>query len=847
MICRPHLYGWLHEPESFMRDSSRLVVFFLLFPCLSVLLGAVEPVRAAGPDNAVEWDGVSHIEFQDRRPLCPISNEEFSVRFQSYRDDLTGARLFLDDGGSTSWISATVIAHRGQYDIWGASVPATSANNIGYYLELTDGTDTDYLSVSGMSETTPVDGGWPLDFTTLDHAPVGATLATGGTVFKVWATGAVSCHVRGEFNGWGLGNQLTRVGEHFIDYVSGTSAGDEYKYFFGPGDIWKPDARARAFNSGSNSNSIIEDPFGYQWLVADFQTPQQAEMVVYQLHMGTFAGRNDPAGSVTHPAGYLDVAARVGHLVELGVNTVMFNPVNEFPGDESAGYNPITAWAPEWAYGSADDFKYLVDMCHQNGIAVLLDIVWNHFSVNDNYLWNYDGTQFYFDDPAADTPWGAQADFDSEGVRDYYLHSALHWLEEYKLDGYRMDATDFMNNVQGSGWSLMQEFNDLIDNRFAGKVAVAEQLPDDDWVTRPTSLGGAGFDCQYYDYFTDTIREEIFDAAFGDPEMWKIRNIINGGGTYLNGASVFNYFELHDEAWESSGGGRAVKVIDTSFPHDDEWATGRTKLAHGIVMLAPGIPAFLMGCEWLEDTDFGTGSSDRIDWVHKINYNKYFAYFKGLITVRDNPAFHADASRYVHHLNESGNVIGFRRWDAENDFVVVANFSNNDYTGYRIGLPQDGYWREALNSMDFIYGGSGPVNGGTLIPDPVAYNGYSQSIAIELPKMAFVVLQKGGVQTDAGETTTPSVNTLEPNYPNPFNPVTTIRFSLAESGQASLRIYDVSGRLVRSLVDDTVDGGMHEVLWDGTNNRGDRTASGVYFYRLLTDRFTKTRRMVLLR
>ncbi len=814
---------------------------------IALLILHTVPAGAAGPDNNVEWDGVSHVDFQDRRPLCPVGNEGFSIRFQANIDDLTGARVFVDDGGSTSWLVAVVAGQRGPYDIWEVQVPVTSSAGISYFIELTDGTDIDYLSISGLNDTIPVDGGWPLDFTTLDHAPVGATLATGGAVFKVWAPGASTCHVRGEFNEWGLTDQLTRVGEHFIGYVSGPSAGDEYKYFFSPGSIWKADARARAFNSGSNSNSIIEDPFGYQWQVDDFQTPPQEEMVVYQLHMGTFAGLNDPAGSVVHPAGYLDVAARVSHLVDLGVNTVMFNPVNEFPGDESAGYNPITAWAPEWVYGSADDFKYLVDACHRNGIAVLLDIVWNHFSVNDNYLWDYDGTQFYFDDPAADTPWGAQADFDRDGVRDYYLNSALHWLEEYKLDGYRMDATDYMNNVQGSGWSLMQEFNDIVDNRFAGKVVVAEQLPDDNWVTRPVSLGGAGFDCQYYDYFTDTIREEIFDAAFGDPEMWKIRNIINGGGTYLEGASVFNYFELHDEAWSSSGGGRAVKVIDPSVPHDDEWAQGRTKLAHSIVMLSPGIPAFLMGCEWLEDTDFGTSSAERIDWSNKINYSEYFAYFRDLIAVRDNSAFRADASRNVYHLNESGNVIGFRRWDAENDFVVIANFSNTDYSDYRIGLPQEGYWREALNSMDFNYGGPGPVNDGTLNTEPVGYNGYSQSFLIELPKMAFIVLEKGAVQTDTEEPLIPSVNALEPNYPNPFNPSTTIRFSLAGPGHTSLRVYDVAGRLVRSLVDDTLDDGMHEIPWDGTNERGDVAASGVYFYRLVTGRFKQTRRMVLLR
>jgi len=825
----------------------RAVLVFARLLTTSSLLFIPYGASAAQPDDNVEWNGVSHVDFQDRRPLCPLANESFAVRFQVYTGDLTAARLFLDDGGATSWITATPAEQRGPYEIWEAQVPTTSAGSVSYYIELTDGTDTDYLSISGLSETVPVDGGWTIDFTTLEHAPYGATPATGGVVFRVWAPGATACYVRGEFNGWGLGDPMTRRGEAFILFLPGAGVGDEYKYYFTPANLWKPDARGRAMNSGSNYNSIVEDPFGYQWQTGDFQTPGQDEMVVYQLHIGTFAGRNDPEGSVTHPSGFMDAAQRIGHLAELGVNVVMFNPITEFPGDESAGYNPITAWAPEWIYGSPDDFKYLVDVCHQNGIAVFLDIVWNHLSFSDNYLWYYDGTQFYFDDPAVDTPWGAQADFDRQGVRDYYLDSALLWLEEYRVDGFRMDATSYMNNVQGSGWSLMQELNDMMDNRYAGRVAVAEQLPDDSWVTRPTSLGGAGFDAQYYDYFTDSMREEILDAAFGDPEMWKIRNIINGSGTYLEGLSVMNYFELHDEAWPTSGGGRIVKTIDTSFPHDDEWAQGRTKLAQGLTILSPGVPAFLMGAEWLEDTDFGTGKAERIDWAKKVNYSEYFAFFQDVISIRSRSAFRAGGSRYVFHVNESGNVIGYRRWDGEGDFVVIGNFSNTDYSDYRIGLPQEGVWREALNSMDFIYGGQGPVNSGTLYSEPVAYNGYGQSVTLEIPKMALIVLEYGGVQTGDQGDVLPAFTRLLQNYPNPFNPSTSIAFDLAEPCAVSLRIYDVAGRLIRSLADGDLPAGRHEYIWTGDNEEGKKVSSGVYFYRLVTSGPAQTGRMVLLR
>jgi 1,4-alpha-glucan branching enzyme len=805
------------------------------------------PVASAGLDNDVEWNGISHIWWQDRRPLCPIDNEAFSVRFKAYRNDLSACRVFLDTGVYNLWIIASVIDQQGPYDIWEAAIPATSADTIGYYIELTDGSDTDYLGVSGMSESAPDNGKWHVDFATLRHAPVGATVATGGTVFKVWAPGASSCHVRGDFNGWGLSDPMTRIGEHFIAYAAGAAPGDEYKYFFGPGDLWKSDARARAFNSGNFSNSIIENPFGYTWQEDDFATPPQEEMIVYQLHVGTFAGRNDPFGAAPFPSRYVDVADRVSHFVELGVNAVMINPITEFPGDQSAGYNPITAWAPEWIYGPADEFKYMIDVLHQNGIAVILDIVWNHFSHSDNYLWYYDGTQIYFDDPAIETPWGSQADMDREAVREYFLNSALHWLEEYRIDGLRMDATGYMT-LQAGGWSLMQELNDLVDNRFAGRVVIAEQLPDDDYLTRPTSIGGAGFDSQYYDYFTDSIRQEIFDAAFGDPEMWRIRDIINGGGMYLSGPRVFNYMELHDEAWPSSGGQRIVKEIDTTFPHDDIYARGRTKLGQGIVTLAPGMPAFLMGLEWLEDTDFGTSMNERIDWSKKTAYADHFTYYQDLLALRTDPSLRAGTPYNVHHINEGGNIIAFRRWYAGNDFVIIANFSNNDYSEYRIGIPQEGDWHEVLNSEDPQYGGTGTVNSGTLATDPIAYDGFGQSISITLSKMALVVLQKDSGPTGMGDDASPpAANRLDPNYPNPFNPTTTIRFFLGESQHAAVRIYDVSGRLIRILVNADLPAGLHEVRWDGQNEWGENVASGVYWCRLAASHSTLTRRMVLIR
>ena len=402
---------------------------------------------------------------------------------------------------------------------------------------------------------------------------------------------------------------------------------------------------------------------------------------------------------------------------------------------------------------------------------------------------------------------------------------------------------------EAAGWSLMQRLNDEMDNRFIDKIAIAEQLPDDSWVTRPTSLGGAGFDSQYYDEFTDRLREEIFDAASGDPEMWKIRNIINGGGDYLNGRYVTNYLELHDECWPSSGGQRIVKTIDTTAPHDDQYAKGRTKLAQGLVLTAPGIPAMLQGTEWLEDTDFGTDSGNRIDWSKKTTYAGIFAYYRDLITLRRvSPALRADAGADVFHLNEGGNVLAFQRYDLSgNVHVVVVNFGNTDYSSYRIGLPQAGDWVEEINSQAAEYEGGGATNPGVLATDAIGMDGFAQSKAIAIPSMALIVLTWGdGTGVEGVDDEQVLAPRLLGAYPNPFNPRTTVAFELPEEQHVRLAVYDVAGREVAVLADGVLGQGRNSLTWNAVS-RGEALASGVYFITMDAAGERDSKKVVLLR
>jgi 1,4-alpha-glucan branching enzyme len=729
------------------------------------LIGLAALMPTASHDNNVEWAGISHLDTFDRRPLCPIDGESFTVFFQTFDFDVTSARVYYDDG-SPRWIDAEYSHDRGVYDVWKATLPCTAPNAVvEYYFEITDGSETDYLGPGGM-DTAPPANGWVIDYNTLLHAPLGSTpLTDGGAAFKVWGQGASTCNVAGEFNGWSSSaDPMTKDGDFFTARVDNVAIDDQYKFVF-DGNVWKPDARARRLNPTDNLNSYVVDPLSYVWESSvDFDVPDFEEMVIYQLHVGTFAGRNDGNSFGSAPATYRSIVdTHLTHLVDLGVNVVQLMPVTEFPTDWSGGYNPISMFAIEWKSGDVDDFKYMVDKFHQAGIAVTLDVVWNHFSGSDNFLWLYTGSgttgQIYFDGDGVsgqwETPWGSQADFDNLDVRDYFVDSGLYWIEELRLDGFRFDGTDYMNppNGQGAGWGLMQRFNNEMDNRAIDKIAYAEQLGDDYFVTRPTSQSGAGFDSQYQDLFVDELRGAIFGAAggTGSANISGLRNAILGG--FNDGSNVINvgqtttqtlnYFELHDEAWPSSGGERMVRTIDTTFPHDDQYARGRTLYAHGVTLFAPGIPAMFMGSEFLEDTNFEANQNNRIDWSKATTYSNYLQAVKDMVRIRKtNPALRSNAGVEVNRTDEVNDIFTMHRWDGSgNDIMVVASLANSDRNNYRIGFPQAGFWNEVFNSQASVYGGNGSGNGGGVTAALGAWDGYSYSAEITVPQMSITVFR----------------------------------------------------------------------------------------------------------
>ena len=708
----------------------------------------------------------------DRDPACPADGESFTVYMQCYDFDLTAVRVYFFDGSVSRWINAAYSHDRGVYDVWKAVLPCTDPSaTVYYYFEVTDGSETDYLGPGGMSSSAPGTG-WEINHGTLSHAPLGATLLSDGdAVFKVWGAGASSASVAGVFNSWSSSaDSMNKSGDYFTARVESVNLEDKYKYVFDD-TTWKPDARARRVDPSNDWNSYVLDARTYHWGDQDFEVPDFEDMIIYQLHVGTFCGRNDGTSFGYDPATYRSVVdTHLDHLVDLGINVVQLMPITEHPGDWSGGYNPVSQFSPEWKLGTPDDLKYMIDQLHQAGIAVTLDVVWNHFAGNDNYLWSYTGSgssrQIYFDGDGVtghfDTQWGPQADFDRNEVEDFFVHSGLYWLDEFHLDGFRFDGTDFMHepNGQSSGWAVMSRFNDEMDNRAVDKIAIAEQLPDNYYFTRPTSQSGAGFDSQYHDRHKYAMRNAIFAAAggTGSADITELRRTImgdlnDGHNIIAEGQSttqLAKYFELHDEVWAQSGGQRMVKTIDTTSPHDDEYARGRTLYGHALDMFSPGIPIFFMGSEFLEDTDFEADSANRIDWSKAATYSDYLLAFKDMIRIRkENPGFRANAGVEINRVDESKDILTMHRWDLSgNNLMVVASLANENQYNYRIGLPAAGNWHEIYNTQASVYGGNGVGNSGMIVSSSGSYDGYSYYADITIPKMSVSVFRLETCQND---------------------------------------------------------------------------------------------------
>ena len=542
---------------------------------------------------------------------------------------------------------------------------------------------------------------------------MGSILHAQGVAFRVWAPHAQQVSVIGSFNDWdGTKHPLEEEKNgYWYANVAEAHAGDQYRFllFTAKGEFKRIDPYAREVTS-SAGNAIVHDP-GFDWQGDNFHVAPYNELVIYELHVGTFNDQDD----VNHPGEFSSVSARLGHLKKLGVNAIQIMPIGEFAGDRSWGYNPSHIFSVDSDYGGALAFKQFVKRAHQEGIAVILDVVYNHLGPTDLDLWQFDGWSennrggiYFYNDDRANTPWGeTRPDYGRGEVRQYLLSNVVMWFEEYHVDGLRFDCTQFIRTINGSdaqdnipeGWSLLQEINYQVLQKFPGRIMIAEDLQSNKWLTKDVGAGGAGFSAQWDAMFVHPIRQAVIARLDQERSLAAISDAI----CYRYNDNAFDrviYSESHDEV--ANGKARVPQEISPNDPRG--WhARKRSTLAAAMVFTAPGIPMLFQGQEFLEGGWFR--DTVPVDWDQRDEFHGIVRLYRDLIRLRLNrngcTRGLSGQQTQVYHLHDERKIIAFHRWDKgglADDVVVVANFFHEAQENYTIGFPAAGTWTLRFNS-----------------------------------------------------------------------------------------------------------------------------------------------------
>lgn len=416
--------------------------------------------------------------------------------------------------------------------------------------------------------------------------------------FEVWAPRAEQVEL--ELGGRTLPMTAGERGWHRVE--ASASAGTDYWYVLDGEHL--PDPRSPWQAAGVHGPSRTVDHSAFQWTDSGWVRPPLAAMVVYELHVGTFSEAGTFAG----------VAGRLDHLVGLGVNAIELMPVVEFAGDRGWGYDGVDLYAPHHAYGGPEGLKGLVDACHARGLAVILDVVYNHLGPEGNYLARFGP---YFSDRHR-TPWGPAMNFDgpdSDEVRDFFTGNALMWLRDYHIDGLRLDAVHAI--VDTSATHFLEELKQKVESAHPGdpRPLIAESDLNDPRLVTPRELGGYGLDAQWSDDFHHALHAVLtgertgYYADFGSLEQlaFALRNAYVFTGQHseyrrrrhgrrhrLQGDRFLAYSQNHDQVGNRALGERLPALT----------SQGRLKIAAALVLCSPFVPMLFMGEEWAASTPF---------------------------------------------------------------------------------------------------------------------------------------------------------------------------------------------------------------------------------------------------
>lgn len=594
-----------------------------------------------------------------------------------------------------------------------------------------------------------------------------------GTLFGVWAPDAEQVMVIGDFNDWDKTSHPLRArGNSGIweGFVPGVGKGSRYKYHivsrYGGYRVDKSDPFAFHTEVPPQTASIVWDlEYAWEdgeWLEGRRRSPQafEAPMAVYEVHLGSWMRVPEEGNRFLT---YRELGPRLAeHVRRLGFTHVEFLPVMEHPFYGSWGYQVSQFFAPTSRYGTPQDFMYLVDCLHQQGIGVILDWVPSHFPSDEHCLGYFDGTYLF---EHADPRQRIHPDWESlifnysrNEVRSFLISSALFWLDVYHLDGLRVDAVasmlyldygrkegEWIPNQYGGredleAISLLRRFNEEAYRDRPGVFTIAEESTDWPMVSRPTYVGGLGFGMKWdMGWMHDTL-----EYMGKDPIHRKYHH------NHLTFRMLYAFHEnfvlplSHDEVVYGKGS------LLRKMPGDDWQKFANLRLLYGYMYAQPGKKLLFMGAEFGQWDEWYHESS--LDW-HLLDYPLHASLQRWVEDLnrlyRNEPGLHSldfdpRGFEWIDCNDSLNSVLSLIRRGKSpgEEIVVVLNFTPVPRPNYRVGVPWGGYWREVLNSDARDYGGSGWGNLGGVESSPIPFHGRFYSLNLNLPPLGVVFLKR---------------------------------------------------------------------------------------------------------
>ena len=471
------------------------------------------------------------------------------------------------------------------------------------------------------------------------------------------------------------------------------------------------------FDPDNGNAGIILAEHDLDW--PPFITPAFENFIIYQFHIGSFAGRNDHLDN-TDIAGFADVSSKFGYIREQGFNAIEMLPVHEFAADRSWGYNPASFFAPESAYGSSRDLQEMVIAAHREGLAVIFDVVYNHAGPGDSVLWNFGAPDphaqggIYFEGGRM-TYWGRGPAWWKQEVKDFFFENARMFFEDYKADGLRFDATTQINgnDLRDVIWQLKQLYPD--------KYLIAEHLPAHPWIT---TFGN--FDASWH----AKTHHQFQRALNSENPIDKLKSFLGWDG-FKHAWNLVKYtLGLHDDCGDQENGNaengldnwdqRHRYLVDLFGGRDNWHARAQCRLAWALNIAMPGTPMLFMGSEcyqgaptiswgyWHDGEDLR--GDHRFDW--QIAGDPIAMQMRRLVTAANqarwsNPALRSD-TLIICHEDYNNQVLAFKRWRDGNVILTIVNLSETNFTGHNYGIATDrqfGQWQQILCSQDAVFGG----------------------------------------------------------------------------------------------------------------------------------------------